>query len=189
MKSILFALAALLLAAALASAQPLPPARTDSIPTISSDTMLDHAVAVLMPTAGNTARGTITFDRAGEGVHIVAHLMGLAPGEHGLHIHQYGDCSAPDATSAGDHFAMPNQAHGAPTDKMRHAGDLGNITVAADSTATLEMTDTMVALSGANSVIGRAVVVHARPDDLKTPPGGNSGPRIACGVIGLASGN
>jgi superoxide dismutase, Cu-Zn family len=188
MKALWIGLAVLLLAGILVFAQPPVVPKTPSMPSMGGEPLPNHAVAVLWPTAGNTARGTVTFDRAGLGVHIVAHLMGLVPGEHGIHIHEYGDCSAPDGASAGGHFAMAGEMHGAPADKMRHLGDLGNITAGADSTAALDVTDTMLMLGGVHSVIGRAVVVHAKADDLKTQPSGDSGPRIACGVIGWAGG-
>ncbi|HEV7499648.1 MAG TPA: superoxide dismutase family protein, partial [Vicinamibacteria bacterium] len=86
------------------------------------------------------------------------------------------------------HFNPLGHPHGAPTDAMRHAGDLGNIQAAADGTATLEWTDSAMKLVGPDGVVGHAVIVHANPDDLKTQPTGNAGARAACGVIGIAKG-
>ena len=147
-----------------------------------------HAVAVLHPTQGNTVEGTVHFMAASGGVNVKASLKGLAAGNHGFHVHEFGDCTAPDATSAGGHFNPKGEPHGAPTDAHRHAGDLGNISAAADGTATLEWTDPSMKLDGSDGVIGHAVIIHASADDLKTQPTGNAGGRVACGVIGVAKG-
>lgn len=144
------------------------------------------AVAVLHPTEGNTVSGTVTFTREGGSVKVQAHLSGLKPGNHGFHIHEFGDCSAKDGTSAGGHFNPASMPHGAPSDKQRHAGDLGNIVAGEDGTAHVEVTDSVLKLSGDGSIIGRGVIVHAAADDLKTQPTGNAGGRQACGVIGIA---
>jgi len=147
-----------------------------------------RAVAVLAPTAGSSVQGTVTFTAGASGVAVKASLKGVPPGTHGFHVHEFGDCSAPDATSAGGHFNPKGSPHGAPTDAAHHAGDLGNISAAADGTATLEWTDAAMKLDGADGVIGHAVIVHANADDLKTQPTGNAGGRVACGVIGYAKG-
>ncbi len=144
------------------------------------------AVAVLHPTEGNTVSGTITFTREGNAVKVVADLTGLKPGTHGFHIHEFGDCSARDGMSAGGHFNPASMPHGAPADKQRHAGDLGNIEANQDGKAHLEIADSVLKLDGAGSILGRGVIVHAAPDDLKTQPTGNAGGRQACGVIGIA---
>ena len=148
-----------------------------------------RAVAVLHPTAGNEVSGIVTFTTTDKGLKIVADLEGLTPGKHGFHIHEYGDCSALDATSAGGHFNPFNKNHGAPTSMDRHAGDLGNITADETGKAHLDWTDPILKLGGPNSIIGRAVIVHANEDDLHSQPTGNAGPRVACGVIGLAKEN
>lgn len=145
-----------------------------------------RAVAVIMPTAGNTAHGTVTFSAVEGGVRITAHLEGLSPGEHGFHVHQYGDCSAPDGTSAGGHFNPAGVAHGGPEAATRHVGDLGNVTANAQGVADYDRVDHVVALSGTNDVIGHAVIVHAGKDDLTSQPTGAAGARVACGVIGVA---
>jgi len=147
-----------------------------------------RAVAVLSPGAGSSVQGTVTFTAAPGGVAVKASLKGLPPGNHGFHVHEFGDCSAPDFTSAGGHFNPRGNPHGAPTESARHAGDLGNVSAAADGTATLDWTDPTMKLDGPDGVIGHAVIVHANADDLKTQPTGNAGGRVACGVIGVAKG-
>jgi len=144
------------------------------------------AIAVLSPTQGNNVMGTVTFSAVEGEVKVEASLSGLTPGKHGFHIHQYGDCSAPDATSAGGHFQPTGHMHGSPTDTMHHDGDLGNLIADSTGTANYELVDSTLRLSGVNSIIGLAVIVHASEDDYKTQPTGNSGARVACGVIGRA---
>ncbi|MGE0101894.1 MAG: superoxide dismutase family protein [Blastocatellales bacterium] len=157
-------------------------------PGATAEPAADHtkAVAVLHPTEGNTVKGTVTFTHEGGAVKVQAHLSGLKPGNHGFHIHEFGDCSAKDGTSAGGHFNPASMPHGAPSDKQRHAGDLGNLVAGEDGTAHVEVTDSVLKLSGDGSIIGRGVIVHAAADDLKTQPTGNAGGRQACGVIGIA---
>ena len=144
------------------------------------------AIAVLSPTANSKVMGAVTFTQSGDSVKVVAELSGLTPGKHGFHIHEFGDCSAPDATSAGGHFNPTKHQHGAPDASDRHEGDLGNIEADANGKAHLEVTDTMLKLSGNDSIIGHAVIVHEKADDLKTQPTGDAGSRVACGVIGVA---
>ncbi len=147
---------------------------------------VDKAVCVLHPTEGNNVTGTITFTRSGSGVKVVADIQGLTPGKHGFHVHQYGDCSAEDGTSAGGHFNPENKNHGGPDDAERHVGDLGNIEADSNGTAHLEMEDDVISLDGAHSIIGRGIIVHAGEDDLTSQPTGDAGARVACGVIGIA---
>jgi superoxide dismutase, Cu-Zn family len=146
---------------------------------------VNHACAVLHPTVGNNAEGTIHFEQIGKEVKVSGRVTGLSPGKHGIHIHTFGDCSAPDATSAGEHFNPDHKDHGGPRDQNRHAGDLGNVDVDADGIGNFTITDSKITLAGPNSVIGRAVIVHAKQDDNKSQPIGESGARMACGVIGL----
>jgi len=147
-----------------------------------------HATATLAPTAGNNVQGTVELTETAAGLEIKAHLTGLTPGDHGFHIHAKGDCSAPDGTSAGGHFNPGNHQHGAPDAADHHEGDLGNITAGADGTADKTMTVTDINLGdGANSVVDKAFIVHAKADDLKTQPTGDAGARVACGVIKLGS--
>lgn len=139
----------------------------------------------MKPTKGNQVSGTVTFEETSKGVRIVADLKGLSPGRHGFHVHEKGDCSAPDAESAGGHFAPGGNPHGAPENpaEKRHAGDMGNLEAGKDGRARHERVDSVMRLKGPDSVVGKAVVVHAGPDDLTSQPSGNSGPRVACGVI------
>jgi superoxide dismutase, Cu-Zn family len=145
-----------------------------------------NAICVLLPTANNQARGIVKFTKQPNGMKIVADIEGLTPGDHGFHIHEFGDCSAPDASSAGAHFNPDLKPHGGPMDAERHAGDLGRITAGADGKAHLEAQDPTLSFSGARSILGRGMIVHAQTDDFKTQPTGNAGPRVACGVIGIA---
>lgn len=145
------------------------------------------AIAVLHPTAGNKVSGTVTFTEEADGVQVHAELTGLTPGNHGFHIHEFGDCSAADASSAGGHFNPTNKPHAGPDATERHVGDMGNVEADASGKAKLEYLDHQISLTNdQSSVIGRSVVVHAKADDLKSQPAGDSGPRIACGVIGRA---
>lgn len=140
------------------------------------------AVAKLEPKSGSQVTGTVKFVKSGDEVHVTADLQNLTPGLHGFHIHEKGDCSAPDAASAGGHFNPTHQHHGGPDTAERHAGDLGNIEADASGKAHLHWMGKLD-LSGPTSIIGKSVVVHEKADDLKTDPAGNSGARIACGVI------
>jgi len=144
------------------------------------------AIAVLSPTKGSTVSGTLTFTKVDGGVKIVADVAGLTPGQHGFHIHEFGDCSAPDATSAGGHFNPHHMHHGGPDATARHAGDFGNLEADASGKAHYERVDPVVSLEGADSIIGHGVIVHEKADDLKTQPTGNAGARVACGAIGVA---
>lgn len=135
------------------------------------------------PTQGNQVEGSVTFERVSGGVRVVARIDGLKPGLHGFHVHTNGDCSAPDASSAGDHFNPNNGSHADRYDEQAHIGDMGNIVAEESGHASLEYVDPHMALDGAASIIGRSVVVHANEDDLQTQPSGNSGPRVGCGVI------
>jgi Cu-Zn family superoxide dismutase len=145
------------------------------------------AIAVLHPTADNKVSGTVTFTTVADGVRVHADIAGLAPGKHGFHVHEFGDCSAADATSAGGHFNPTNQPHAGPDAPARHEGDMGNVEADGSGNAKLDYVDHQISLTNdAKSAIGRSVVVHAKADDLKTQPSGDSGARIACGVIGWA---
>jgi Cu-Zn family superoxide dismutase len=146
-----------------------------------------EAVAVLIPTEGNTVTGTINFLKMDSGIRVIGDISGLDPGKHGFHIHQYGNCSALDGTSAGGHFNPYNKPHGSPTDSERHVGDLGNIIADETPVAHYERIDGTLSFSGEDSIIGRSVVIHSDEDDFVTQPTGNAGSRVACGVIGIAA--
>ncbi len=139
--------------------------------------------AVLEPTKGNKVRGHVRFTARDNVLVIDAMVTGLTPGKHGIHVHENGDCSAPDASSAGGHFNPDGHMHGGPASAIHHAGDLGNLDAMNDGTAKKEVITSDLSLSGRYGVIGRSVVVHADADDYHTNPGGNSGARVACGVI------
>jgi Cu-Zn family superoxide dismutase len=144
------------------------------------------AIAVLHPTKGSNVEGVVTFTKTGGEVKIVAEVSGLTPGNHGFHIHEFGDCSSPDGKAAGGHFNPTNNPHAGHDDAQRHEGDMGNLEADASGKAHLELTDKMMTMSGENSIIGRGVIVHEKADDLKSQPVGNAGGRVACGVIGIA---
>lgn len=143
------------------------------------------ASATLEPRSGSNVRGTVTFTQVGDLVRVSGTVMEHSKGPKGFHIHDKGDCSAPDAMSAGGHFNPAKSKHGGPYEPEKHAGDLGNLNFGADGAAKFSFVvgDISVSSSRPDGVIGRAVVVHAAADDLKTDPTGNSGGRVACGVI------
>ena len=143
------------------------------------------ATATLEPKSGSQVTGTVTFAKSGDEVQVVADVQNLKPGKHGFHIHEKGDCSAPDAMSAGGHFNPMHEHHGGPHTAERHVGDFGNIEADASGKGHLDWTGKLK-FSGAESIIGKSVIVHEKEDDLKTDPSGNSGARIACGVIEAA---
>jgi superoxide dismutase, Cu-Zn family len=144
-----------------------------------------RATAQLTPTKGNKTFGEATFEEVGGKVRAIIYVQGLKPGQdHGLHIHEAGDCSAPDAMSAKGHFNPHNKPHASPTSAERHAGDLPSIRGGKDGRGKVDVeVDQITVGPGPASIVGRAVVVHADPDDYKSQPAGNSGARIACGVI------
>lgn len=151
----------------------------------SADDTGAKARATIESRSGSQATGTATFaERATGGVHVVVHIENAPPGTHGLHIHEKGDCSDPEAKSAGGHFNPGGMPHAGPTDMKRHAGDLGNIVIGANGKGDLDVvSDLLTVKPGPNSVVGRAVVFHEKADDLKTQPTGDAGGRIGCGVI------
>lgn len=149
----------------------------------NSGGQITQAVATLAPTQGNQVRGTVTFTRETDGVRVVADLAGLKPGEHGFHIHENGDCSAPDASSAGGHFNPTGMPHGGPDSPQHHLGDMGNLTADDSGNAKLDRVFDFLKLNGTNRIVGHSVIVHAGRDDLTSQPSGNAGPRVACGVI------
>ncbi|HKI47111.1 MAG TPA: superoxide dismutase family protein [Balneolales bacterium] len=147
---------------------------------------VQRAIAVIHPTKKSKVTGTVTFTREQGGIKIEARLRRLKPGKHGFHIHEWGDCSADDGSSAGGHFNPENQNHGAPTDSVRHVGDLGNIVADDNGVGYYERIDSVLSFTGAHSIIGRSVVIHEGADDLQSQPTGNAGARLGCGVIGIA---
>ncbi len=146
------------------------------------------AIAVLSPTKDSTVKGIVRFAKTPDGVAVSGEIRGLAPGTHGFHVHDFGDCSSADGAAAGGHYNPTGQPHAGPKDAARHVGDLGNIEAGADGVAKIELSDSHLALDGAASILGRGLIVHTNADDLKTQPTGNAGGRLACAVIGVAKG-
>lgn len=151
----------------------------------SAETRVTSALDVrIAPKSGSRMSGRATFREVPEGVQVVVHVSGLTPGPHGVHIHERSDCSAPDATSAGEHYSPDRHPHGLPPTTPRHLGDFGNIQVQEDGRGHLE-----ILAAGANlrpndphSFLDRAIVVHA-DRDTGEQPSGNSGARVGCGEI------
>jgi Cu-Zn family superoxide dismutase len=144
-------------------------------------------IAVLSPTEGNQTNGVVTFRSLDDGkVQIEAKLAGLPPNsKHAIHIHQYGDLTSKDGKSAGDHYNPMHHQHALPNVEERHAGDFGNLESDQNGQASFKLTVDNISLAGRlNPIIGRGVVVHARPDD-GSQPSGNAGDRVAVGVIGV----
>jgi len=142
------------------------------------------ATAALEATKGNTVAGTVSFAQTGDKVTVTAKVSGLAPGSHGFHIHEKGDCSSGDGMSAGGHFNPMGKPHAHPTTPERHAGDMPMLVADASGNATLTAElDVMTIGAGSADIVGRSVIVHKDADDFKTQPTGNSGARVACGVI------
>ncbi len=155
----------------------LPVAKTDP----------DMLTVKISASSGSKVAGTITFEAAEGGTDIALHITGLTPGLHGLHLHESGDCSAPDATSAGGHFNPAKVDHGAPEAGTHHRGDLGNVQADTEGMAMKTFTVDFISIvkGDEQSVLGRAVVVHEKADDLKTQPTGGAGARVGCGVIAI----
>lgn len=142
------------------------------------------AVARLEPTKGNATAGTVTFTQKGDKVLVEAKVSGLTPGGHGFHIHEKGDCSSGDGMSAAGHFNPTAKPHGNPGVPDHHSGDMTMLVADASGNASLSAELGAMSIgSGAADIVGRAVIVHKDADDYTTQPTGNSGARVACGVI------
>ena len=146
------------------------------------------ATATLESKSASTVTGTATFTQDGSKVSLKLEAAGLTPGTHAVHLHEVGDCSAADAMSAGTHWNPSQAMHGNSATGAHHAGDVGNLTAAADGKASLSFTTSEWTIGdgvSATDVVGHAVIVHASADDFVTPNTGNAGARQACGVIKL----
>ena len=165
-----------------------PAARTPAKPmtTMVATSTAKHEVANLASASGSLVSGRLTLVPIANGVHVSGEVGGFKPGSsHGFHIHEKGDCSAADATSAGGHFNPGGQPHGRAMQGAHHAGDSDNVVANADGVARVDADFMGVTLGGGapNDIAGRAFVVHAAPDDYTSQPSGNAGARVACGVI------
>jgi Cu-Zn family superoxide dismutase len=143
------------------------------------------ASAALVATKGSTVTGSVQFAQKGNMVRVSGDVRGLAPNtEHGFHVHDKGDCSSGDGLSAGGHFNPNGKAHGAHDVSEHHAGDLPSLKADANGIAQINFESATIAVgSGVSDVSGRGLIVHRDPDDFKTQPTGNAGPRLACAVI------
>lgn len=162
------------------------PASTAPAGPMATRSTLARAQVPLAPASASLVSGKLSLMPMGTGVHLTGQVGGLAPGStHAIHIHEKGDCSAADATSAGGHFNPAAQPHGRVGHGAHHGGDMDNIVANGEGVATVNVHAQGVVLGGgaANDVIGRAVIVHAAADDYTTQPTGNAGARVACGVI------
>jgi len=144
-----------------------------------------RATAQLKPTKGSKTFGEATFEQTGKKVRVIVFAQGLKPDqEHGLHIHEVGDCSADDAMSAKGHFNPHGKPHASHTATERHAGDLPSLKANKQGRGKVDVELDVITLTpGPASIIGRSIIIHADPDDFKTQPTGNAGARLACGVI------
>ena len=145
-----------------------------------------NAHVTLAPASGTQVTGNLTLVRMGDGLHVTGQVTGLAPGStHAIHIHEKGDCSAPDASSAGGHFNPGGEPHGQVNTPAHHAGDMNNLVADGSGVATVDLRASGPSLGtgAASDAIGRAVIVHADADDYTSQPSGNAGARLACGVI------
>jgi superoxide dismutase, Cu-Zn family len=165
-------------------------APSEAVPEAAPAAPARDATVQLASTQGNTASGSLQLVQSPEGVRVSGTIQGLKPnGEFGFHFHEKGDCSAPDASSAGAHFNPAQKAHGNPAEGEHHVGDMLNVKSNAEGVAQVEATaaEATIGSGEPTDVLGKAVVVHENPDDYKTQPSGNSGKRIACGVIAAPS--
>jgi Cu-Zn family superoxide dismutase len=173
------------------SASPAVPAATpaatpSAAPAPAAVPAAMHAVAHVEPTQGNSARGIVRFEQVADGVRVTAVIDGLtANGVHAIHLHECGDCSSPDAMSAGGHYNPDGNPHGSPDSPKHHAGDFGNLNADASGRASLDFVAKGITVGGpVNPILGLSVILHAKADDFVTQPTGNAGARIGCGVIG-----
>lgn len=186
--SLLPALLSSLVAIACGQDAAAPPA-----PALAAPSSLDPAnepaqgaAVILAPTQGHTTAGRLVLVQEDVGVRIRGEVTGLQPDrEHAFHVHETGDCSAPDAASAGAHFNPFEQPHGNPATEPHHAGDMLNLRANSQGVAQVDVLSTSLTLGGTErtNALGKALIVHANPDDYRSQPAGNAGDRLACGVI------
>jgi len=163
-----------------------PAAATSTPAAPAAQSTAKSAMVNLASASGSLVSGKLTIVPMGNGVHLTGEIGGLSPGStHAIHIHEKGDCSAADASSAGGHFNPSAQPHGKVGSGAHHGGDMDNLVANAEGVAQVNAHAEGVTLGGgaANDVAGKAVIVHAAADDYRTQPTGNAGGRVACGVI------
>ena len=148
---------------------------------------IKYGIATLEPTRGNEITGTVRFESVSDGLKVTAEVSGGKPGKHAFHVHLLGDCSGPDAKTAGPHFDFEGSSLNPPPDIQRITGDLGELAVDPKGRAKYEATISKATLQGPFTILGRSVVVHERPNDPTKPPEGDTGARIACGVVGVSA--
>jgi superoxide dismutase, Cu-Zn family len=167
-------------------ATPAPPPASAPVPPAPPTPVTAHVT--LASATGSSVKGDLTLTNEGTEVSIQGQITGLAPGkEHGFHVHETGQCSLPDFKSAGEHFNPTKDPHGGPNATPRHLGDIANAKADESGRATIDVKVKGATLgdkdAGPGEILGKALVVHAMPDDYKTQPSGGSGDRVACGVI------
>jgi superoxide dismutase, Cu-Zn family len=196
MKTALLSASAALVLAACASSPPTDassssaaatgPASTGATATATSTAR--EASVVLAPASGSLVSGRLTAVPMGSGVHFTGEIGGLTPGStHAIHVHERGDCSAADASSAGGHFNPTGQPHGQVGTPTHHAGDMNNLVANAQGVARVDVHAQNVTLGGGapNDIAGLAVIVHGKADDYRSQPSGDAGARVACGLISV----
>lgn len=184
-RTCLMGVLALLLVVSCGSEPSSTPSPVPSAPEPDQTMSVGFVKAIMQPLGESGVTGIVSFSVTPRGVRVEVDLKGLAPGNHGFHIHEIGDCSSPDGKSAGGHFNPADVPHAGPEAEVAHAGDLGNLEADENGLALITIMSSRVTLGdGApTDIMGRAVIVHADPDDLESQPTGAAGGRVACGVI------
>ena len=144
------------------------------------------AIAIIQPKSNSTITGKVTFNEKNGIVKMEATITNALEGNHAIHIHAEGDCSAPDGKSAGGHWNPTNQSHGKWEKQPFHIGDIGNIVIAADGKGTITRETDLWCIGcddETKNIIGKAIIIHQGPDDFTSQPAGAAGARIGCGVI------
>lgn len=165
---------------------PAPAGAPDATGDAAAEASTRTATAVLEPTEGNDTAGELRFELVDGDIHITGRVSGLSPGgEHGFHVHEHGDCSAADATSAGGHFNPEDSDHGRTGQGEHHVGDSDNLVANDEGIAEVDrwLYGASLGDGAPTDIIGKGVIVHADADDYVTQPTGDAGARLACGVI------